>query len=353
MTEPILIVDDDPSLSYILFQRLTREGHLCVKVDRGTEALRAIEQQPFSLVISDVRMPEMDGIELLGRLRARHPNLMVIMVTAHPEIERAIEALRLGAYDFLIKPVNLDLLVLSVRKALEKKRLVEEVEAYHNRLEHLVEERTAKLQQAYRILTRSRTDLVHVLAKAIDVRDPYTRGHSDRVKTMSVEMARHLGFSEERLGSLEDGALLHDIGKIGIRDEILQKPGILNPQEVRTIREHPKIGVQIVEGIEFFRDKIPMIRHHHEHFDGSGYPDRLAGEGIPLEARIIAVPDAFDAMTSLRPNCRPRPLEDILAELTKGRGSHFDPTLLDLFLSKRVYQIQPVTDGAVKRKHAG
>jgi HD-GYP domain-containing protein (c-di-GMP phosphodiesterase class II) len=137
---------------------------------------------------------------------------------------------------------------------------------------------------------------------------------------------------------LEYGALLHDIGKIGIKDEILRKPGALSPEEYQTIQEHPLIGVKIVEGIEFFKNKIPMIRHHHEHFDGKGYPDGLVGEGIPLEARIIAVPDAFDAMASLRPHRKAMPLEDILLEMEKYKGKQFDPKILEIFLKEKIYK---------------
>ena len=251
----------------------------------------------------------------------------------------AVEAMRLGAYDFIIKPADLELVALSVKKALESKRLEEEIEAYHSHLEELVEERTARLQHAYRILKKTHLDSVKVLAEAIDAKDPYTRGHSDRVKRMSLKIAMKMGFSEDRIESLEYGALLHDIGKIGIKDEVLQKPGPLSPEEYQYIQEHPLIGVKIVEGVEFFQDKIPMIRHHHEHFDGSGYPDGLAGEAIPLEARIITVPDAFDAMTSLRPHRGVMPLEDVLTEFEKCKGKQFDPQVLEIFLRERIYKL--------------
>jgi len=284
-------------------------------------------------------MPEMDGLELLKRIRDVDPKMIVIMVTAFPEIDRAVEAMRLGAYDFIIKPADLDLVTLSVKRALEKKRLEEEVETYHRNLERLVEERTAKLQQAYRILKKAHLDSVKVLAEAIDAKDPYTRGHSDRVTRMSMKIAFQLGFAEERMESLEYGALLHDIGKIGIKDEILQKPDVLSSEEFQSIREHPLIGVKIVEGIEFFKDKIPMIRHHHEHFDGSGYPDGLAGEAIPLEARIIAIPDAFDAMTSVRPHRGNMPLQDVIEEMEKCKGTQFDPHILEIFLREKIYKL--------------
>jgi putative two-component system response regulator len=339
MEDRILIVDDEELICRLLAQKLTSEGYSCVTAHSGREALSRFYKDSFSLIISDIKMPEMDGIELLKRVRSLNPQMMVIMVTAYPEIDLAVEAMRLGAYDFIIKPADLELILLSVRKALDKKRLEEELEAYHKHLERLVEERTAKLQHAYRVLKKAHLDSVKVLAEAIDAKDPYTRGHSDRVRRMSLKIAISLGFTEDRLESLEYGALLHDIGKIGIKDEVLQKPGVLNPGEYQYIREHPLIGVKIVEGIEFFRDKIPMIRNHHERFDGKGYPDGLAGETIPLEARIITVPDAFDAMTSVRPHSQNKPLRDVLTELESGKGTQFDPKILGIFLREKIHKL--------------
>ena len=339
MEDRILIVDDEELLCRLLAQRLTSEGYVCVTANNGREALSHFYKDTFSLIISDIKMPEMDGIELLKRVRNLNPKMMVIMVTAYPEIDMAVEAMHLGAYDFIIKPADLDLILLSVKKALEKKRLEEELEAYHKNLERLVEERTAKLQHAYRVLKKAHLDSVKVLAEAIDAKDPYTRGHSDRVRRMSLKIATCLGFSEDRLESLEYGALLHDIGKIGIKDEVLQKPGVLDAGEYEYIQEHPLIGVKIVEGIDFFRDKIPMIRHHHERFDGKGYPEGLAGEGIPLEARIITVPDAFDAMTSVRPHSPGMSLKDVLIKLEEGKGKQFDPQILEIFLREKIYRL--------------
>jgi putative nucleotidyltransferase with HDIG domain len=339
LEDQILIVDDEEMICSIMARRLSREGYACVTARNGREALNQFYKDTFSLILSDIRMPEMDGIELLKKVKAVNPKMMMIMVTAYADIEMAVEAMRLGAYDFLTKPVNLELVILSVRNALEKKRLEEEIEAYHKNLETLVEERTAKLQQAYHILKKAHLDSVKVLAEAIDAKDPYTRGHSDRVRRMSMKIAIHLGFPQDRLESLEYGALLHDIGKIGIKDEVLQKQSPLDLKEYEYIQEHPLIGVKIVEGIDFFKDKIPMIRHHHEHFDGNGYPDGLAGEAIPLEARIISVPDAFDAMTSVRPHNRIMPLGDVLLELENCKGKQFDPVVLDIFLRQKVYRL--------------
>jgi putative nucleotidyltransferase with HDIG domain len=338
LEDRILIVDDEKMICLILAQRLFREGYDCVIANNGTEALSHFYKDTFSLIISDIKMPEIDGIELLKRVNALNPKMMVIIMTAYPEIDLAVEAMRTGAYDFIIKPVDLDLVVLSVKKALEKKRLEEEIETYHKNLERLVEARTAELLKALLVVKKDHLDSVKVLAEAIDAKDPYTRGHSDRVRRMSLRIALPMGFAEDRLENLEYGALLHDIGKIGIKDEVLQKPGVLSPEEYQYIQEHPLIGVKIVEGMDFFKDKIPMIRNHHEHFDGSGYPDGLAEEAIPFEARIIAVPDAFDAMTSLRPHRRAIPVDEVIKEMERCKGKQFDPKILEIFMNEKIYQ---------------
>ena len=334
----ILIADDEEIICAVLSQRLTREGYSCVTAHNGKDALNHFYKEQFSLIISDIRMPEMDGLKLLQNVKAVRPTMMFIIMTGYPEIELAVEAIHLGVNDFLIKPFDLELAVFSVKKALEQKKMEEELESYHRSLKKLVEERTEKLQQAYLTLKKAYLDSVKVLAEAIDAKDTYTRGHSDRVRRMSLQIAVSLGFTEERREVLEYGALLHDIGKIGIEDEILRKPGPLSPEEFQTIQQHPLVGVKIVEGIEFFKDKIPMIRSHHEHFDGKGYPDGLVGEAIPLEARIIAVPDAFDAMASLRPHRRAMSLEDILLEMEKYKGKQFDPNILEVFLKEKIYE---------------
>jgi len=333
----ILIVDDEKMIYSIIARRLAQEGYPCVMANNGREALGLFYKDNFSLIISDIRMPEMDGLELLRNVKAVRPNMMFIIMTAHPEINMAVEAIRLGATDFILKPIDLELMVFSVNKALEIKKMEEEIEAHHKNLEKLVEERTGKLNETVLILKKTHLDSVKVLAGAIDAKDPYTRGHSDRVRRMSMRIGMKMGISEERLENLVFGALLHDIGKIGIRDEILQKKSSLTPEEYHTIQQHPLIGVKIVEGIDFFRDKIPLIRNHHEHYDGSGYPDGLIGEVIPLEARIIAVADSFDAMTSLRPHRRAMPVDEVVEEMENGNGKQFDPRVLEIFLKEKIY----------------
>jgi len=333
----ILIVDDEKTIYSVIARRLAKEGYPCVMANNGREALGYFYKNNCSLIISDIRMPEMNGLELLKNVKAVRPNMMFIIMTAYPEIDMAVEAIRLGANDFIIKPVDLELMVFSVKKALDQKKMEEELEAYHKNLEQLVKERTSKLREALLVLKKTHLDSVKVLAGAIDAKDPYTRGHSDRVRRLSMRIAAKLGFSQEKQESLVFGALLHDIGKIGIRDEVLQKKGQLSPEEYQYVQQHPLIGEKIVEGIDFFKDKIPMICNHHEHFDGSGYPDGLMGETIPLEARIIAVADSFDAMTSLRPHRRALPLEEVFAQLEKGKGKQFDSDIVEIFLREKVY----------------
>src|SRR4030042_5174521 len=337
MEDHILIVDDEKTIYSVIARRLAKEGYPCVMANNGRKALGFFYKNNCSLIISDIRMPAMNGLELLKNVKAVRPNMMFIIMTAYPEIDMVVEAVRLGANDFIIKPVDLELVVFSVKKALGQKKMEEEIEAHHKNLEKLVEERTSKLQQALLVIKKGHLDSVKVLAGAIDAKDPYTRGHSDRVRKMSMRIAMKMGFSEEKLENLVFGALLHDIGKIGIKDAVLQKPGPLTPEEYQSIQEHPLIGVKIVDGIDFLKDKIPMIRNHHEHFDGSGYPDGLIGEVIPLGARIIAVADSFDAMTSLRPHRRALPLEEVFAEMEKGKGKQFEPQILEIFLKEKIY----------------
>jgi len=335
----ILIVDDEQAICSVLSRRLVKEGCLCITAHTAREALHHFSKEEFSLIIADVRMPEMSGLELLKNVKAINPKVPVIVITGFPEIHSAVEAMRMGAYDFIIKPFDLDLVSFSVRKGLERKRLEEEIEAYHTNVESLVEKRAAKLQDALIGLKQAHLDSVVALTGAIEAKDPFTRGHSARVRRMCLEIGLEMDFKEQRLEGLIFGALLHDIGMIGIRDEIIRKQAPLTPEEYEHVQEHPLIGAKIVGGINFFKDKIPMIRNHHERFDGSGYPDGLNGEAIPLEVRIISISDAFDAMTSIRPYRKAMSHEDALNELKRNGGSQFDQEVLDIFLSKRIYSL--------------
>ncbi len=331
----ILIVDDDVGLALNLRDILEDQGYRVAVTHDGQTALTLSHDKIFDLAIIDIRLPDMLGDLVINKLSGVSPRTEYILITGHASLESAVEAVRWkNIISYEIKPFDIDRLKLLIDQVAQRKRAEEDVLRHKT----IVEERTAKLQEAYQTLKKAHLESVKVLAEAIDAKDPYTRGHSDRVKGMSLRLALSLGFAKDKMEILEYGALLHDIGKIGINDGILQKEGPLTPEEFLLIQEHPSIGVKIVEGVEFFEEMIPMIRHHHERFDGNGYPDRLIGEAIPLEARIIAISDAFDAMTSLRPHRPLLPLEYVLVEMERGKGRQFDPKILEIFLREKIYR---------------
>jgi putative two-component system response regulator len=333
----ILIVDDDVGLALNLRDILEDQGYSVAVTHDGQTALTLSHEKIFDLAIIDIRLPDILGDLVINKLSGVSPRTEYILITGHASLESAVEAVRWkNIISYEIKPFDIDRLKSLIDQVAQRKRAEEDV----LRQKKIVEERTAKLQEAYWTLKKAHLESVKVLAEAIDAKDPYTRGHSVRVKKMSLGLGLSLGLTEDKLEILEYGALIHDIGKIGINDGILQKAGSLTPEEFQVIQEHPLIGVKIVEGIEFFEDMIPMIRHHHERFDGCGYPDGLIGEVIPLGARIIAVSDAFDAMTSLRPHRPLMPLEDVLLEMERGKGRQFDPKILEIFLREEIYKIR-------------
>ncbi len=338
MEGQVLIVDDNEDISNLLAQRLALEGYRCVTADSGRKALHQLREEVFSLVITDIVMPEMDGLELLKTVMGSDPAVMFIMITGFPEIQMAVESLRMGAKDFIVKPFDLEFMVERVKQTFESKELQEQIEKYTNRLDNLVAQRTAELHRTLLALKKAHMESVQVLMGAIDTKDPYTMGHSDRVRNISLKIGRGLGFDSNRLETLEFGALLHDVGMIGVSDEILRKKERLTFPEHQAIRRHPLLGAKIVDGIDFLKNKIPIIRHHHEYFDGSGYPGGLVGEAIPLEARIVLVSDAFDAMCSSRPYRERLTLGIAIGELEKGAGKQFDPAIVEIFLSQKVYQ---------------
>jgi len=333
----ILIVDDDVGLSLNLRDILEEQGYSVAVAHDGQTALTLSREKRLDLAIIDIRLPDMLGDSVINELSGVSPLTEYILMTGYASLESAVEAVRRkNIISYEIKPFDIDRLKFLIDQVAQRKCAEEDV----LRQKTIVEERTGKLQEAYLTLKKAHLESVKVLAEAIDAKDPYTRGHSDRVKKMSLRLALSLGLTEDKLEILEYAALLHDIGKIGINDGILQKSEPLSPEEFQLIQEHPLIGVKIVEGIEFFEEMIPMIRSHHERFDGNGYPDGLIGKAIPLGARIIAISDAFDAMTSLRPHQPLMPLEDVLVEMERGKGRQFDPKILEIFLREEIYRLR-------------
>lgn len=482
----ILVVDDEETVRRSIQKRLEREGYRVIAIDNAIDALKIFETVPFDAVISDIRMRDMSGIELLGKIRERDGDLPVIMVTGDPSLETAQESVKHGAYDYITKPVQRETLIQTARRAVEKRRLSLRLQAYQKELEVRVEEQTRTirallvmanqlnalgtlndvlrvvaqgvhrytrservlillgggkgegLSYAYGIgledhLIRGRTipaadpiiqeafaseeairvrggsdaagrepilhslgeppwlavGLVHLkqpfgvvmaaersaqgdytddevrilsyigdsasvaihnqmvgqrlqqsylqiiqaLAYAIEAKDAYTRGHSERVRGYAVTLANHLGLSQEEVLLIGNAAVLHDIGKVEVSRGIIQKPERLTDEEYSAMKDHTLLGEIIVEGIPFLEEAKPLIRHHHERWDGKGYPDGKSGEEIPLGARIIAIADIYDALTTSRPYRRDISKERAILQLRKEKGGHLDPRLVEEFIA--------------------
>ncbi len=329
----ILVVDDEPSIRDLVAFKLSDDGYECEKAGSAEEALTMVAQGHYDGILSDINMPGIDGVEMLRRIRMSDADVAVVMMTGAPDLSVALEAMRLGAYDFLSKPLNLDVLSLTVDRAVEKKTLVKQNRTYQRNLESMVQERTQQLNKANDDLRSLFIGSIKALAQALEAKDRYTQGHSARVAEESVRIARYLSLSEDEIQNIWIAGFLHDIGKIGIQESVLNKPGRLDPEEWELVKQHPVFAARILEPIEELADVIKMVRHHHEHYDGKGYPDGLAGADIPLGARILSVADAYDALTSERPYRDAVPEEEALLVFEEASGTQFDPVLAGAFLS--------------------
>jgi response regulator RpfG family c-di-GMP phosphodiesterase len=325
--EPLraLVVDDEHRLRQLLVRVLAREGFECRDAGNGAEALAVLADWPAPLVLSDLRMPEVDGVELLRGVRLRHPDTAVVMVTAVADVDTAVRCLGMGAADYLTKPFHLDEVRARVRQALSRRRLVLDNRAYQRSLEARVADQARRLEQLFLASVAS-------LADALEVKDPYTRGHSARVGQYAEAIGRAMGADADVLRQLELGGHLHDLGKIGVREAVLNKAGPLTDDEYAHVMQHPVIGWRLLRPL---LDDAPlalaMVRWHHERHDGRGAPDGLIGDAVPFVARIAAVADSFDAMTSHRPYRRGRSLEDAVAELRRSAGTQFHPEVVVAF----------------------
>jgi putative two-component system response regulator len=318
-----LVVDDEPRLRQILALLMRSDGFQCVEAENGVVALEELARQPITLVLTDMEMPKMSGIELLKQVRAKYPDVAVVMITGNSDVQTAVGALALGAMDYIIKPFQLDEVRARVRQALEKRRLILENRDYQLNLEEKVLVQQRRLEDLFVAGVRS-------LSAALEAKDPYTRGHSERVAQYSMCLAREHGLGAELIRQIELGGRVHDIGKIGVREEVLNKTGPLTPEEYEHIMTHPVIGWRILAPLLGDAPRaLNIVRWHHERFDGKGLPDRLAGQGIPLEARIVAVADSLDAITSDRPyRTSEKTLPMAVEELLRNSGTQFDPDVI-------------------------
>jgi len=328
----VLVVDDEPSACKLLSVILDTPAFHCATAGTGEEALVSLQRERFDAVISDLRMPGMSGMQLLAEARRRYPHMVFLVTTGVDDVEVCVQAMRSGAYDYLVKPLRESVVLMSLERALQRRQLEQQVENYRQHLEEMVTERTDQLQAALRQIESSYEDTLQALGAAIDLRDNETAGHSQRVCRYSLEMARSMGWSDKLLGSLAKGAYLHDIGKLGVPDGILLKPGPLTADERRVMQRHAQIGFDLVKGNTFLADAAEIVLAHHERFDGYGYPRGLKGEEILLGARIFAVADTLDAITSDRPYRRASSFESAHETIRRLSGSQFDPHVVNVFV---------------------
>jgi response regulator RpfG family c-di-GMP phosphodiesterase len=329
----VLIVDDDRQIRRVLSEFFEGAGFACMQAVNGKEGLLRFQAERPPLTVTDVQMPALSGVEFLRQARALDPDAAFLVLTGVGDIQTAVESLKYGAYDFILKPVNMEELLNAAERALEHRALILERREYQALLERRVAEATRDLEATLGALEETYRSTLEALGSAIDTRDLGTQAHSRRVRGYSLTLARAHGMTGEAdLRTLEHGVLLHDIGKIGIPDAILLKPGPLTPAEWKIMRSHPEIGRQLVEQIAFLRPAVPIVYHHHERWDGTGYPQGLKGEAIPLGARIFAVADAFDAMTFDRPYSRAINFDSARAEIQRSAGTHFDPAVVKSFM---------------------
>ncbi|MFH2137011.1 MAG: HD domain-containing phosphohydrolase [Candidatus Omnitrophota bacterium] len=302
----ILVIDDEQSVLESFAEVFEKEGYQVTLSETWAQAYEELKRRKFNLVITDVNMPDVGYEQVIKDVKHSNKSTYVLTTAGYSDIDKAMDSLHHGAQDYISKPFDPIDIINSMRRIVEKQKL-----------------QSDNIQLF---------ETIKALAMALDARDHYTHGHSQQVTDYSVAIATEMDLSLEDIERIRDAGLLHDIGKIGIADAVLLKPGRLTDEEYAQIRKHPEIGKKILSPVRSLTDKIPLIYHHHERYDGGGYPDGLKGENIPLGARILAVADSYQAMTSDRPYRKALPMEVAISELNKGRDKQFDTKIVDIFI---------------------
>lgn len=321
----VLVVDDEEHVRAIIRERLEIAGFSVDEAMNGRDALNRAGQDRYAVLLTDIRMPGLDGIGLLREWTRSYPDTAAIVMSAYAELDTAVSALKIGACDYITKPFNFDVLLITIESALRKKAIERQLQDYQANLESRVKEQTDLVNVMY-------VQSIQALIQALEAKDYYTRGHSQRVTMYSVALGKAMELPAERLEILRRAAVLHDLGKIGIPETILNKPARLLPEEFDSVTRHPETATTILRHIAYFHPLLPAILHHHERYDGKGYPRGLAGEKIPVESRIMAIADTFDAMTSTRAYRKALPLAEANAEVIRCAGSQFDPQIVPVFM---------------------
>jgi len=332
----ILIVDDEITIRLLLHQKMTQQRYHCEEVSSSEEALLKLSSYPADLVMLDMKMPGKSGMDLLPELKTGYPGIAVIMATAVAESNLAIRCMRLGADDYITKPFNLDEVVMCVEKVLEKRALELQISEYQQQLQQKVEHQTAEIRALF-------LGSIESLVFALEAKDKYTTGHSRRVTEIALAIGRELHLSEENLENLRWGSLLHDVGKIAVDQFVQNKPGKLTPAEYEHIMIHAHVGAGIVKPV-VNQKVVDIVEHHHDHYDGTGLHQVAVGEDIPLGSRILALADAYDAMTSNRPYRPAMPVEDARQEIERCSGTQFDPVAAAAFLKTPISHSTPEKD---------
>jgi response regulator RpfG family c-di-GMP phosphodiesterase len=346
----ILIVDDDASVRDVISVLLQEEGYECRTASSAEAALDIAAAEAPPLVISDMKMPARDGIWLLEAFRERYPETAVIMLTGYGDTEAAVDCLRRGAVDYLLKPPKLTDLIRAIERALAKRRIELARKRYQKKLERKVRDRTSELRTALKDIQYTYQNTLLALVAALDAREHETSDHSQRVVQYTAAIAQRLGIHGPELEEIGRGALLHDVGKIGVPDAVLLKPARLTPAEWTEMRKHPDIGFQMITGIPFLNTPADIVLSHQERFDGTGYPRRLRGEEIHIGARIFAIADTLDAMTSDRPYRSGTTFENAEAEIFRCSGSQFDPQVVRAFMDIGVNTLRKIKQDMASAK---
>jgi putative two-component system response regulator len=328
----ILIVDDEDPIRDILAQVLGLKGHRCTLAANALEARDLLLNDAFDVVLCDIKMPGESGLTFIQHAIQEHPDTAAIMITSMNDPAMGEDAVRIGVYDYIIKPFDLNAVVISVANALRRRQLEMDNRTYRQRLEHMVAERTSELEESLEELQKALKGTIHAMARTVEMKDPYTAGHQQRVAEVAAAIARKIALSEEKISYIHLAGLVHDIGKVSIPAEILTKPGKLTALEFELIKTHSKVGYDILKTIEFPWPIAQIVLQHHERVDGSGYPSGLRGEQILMEAKILGVSDVLETMASHRPYRPALGIDRAREELVRNKGVLYEPEVVEACL---------------------